>query len=95
VTGLVPYLVNGGMAAVIAAAFMAGLIYPRSIIEDKNQQIRELSSALALERQRSDAAVAAAAVTRDILLALRGGSNANMAETERQAYPGSSSPGGT
>lgn len=91
---LVPYLVNGGVGALIAAAFMFGLIYPKHIVDQKDQQIRELTSALTLERQRSDAAVAAATVTRDILIALRGGTNVQ-AETERQAHPRGGSPEGT
>lgn len=96
-SGLIPYLVNGGVAGVIVVAFMLGLIYPKRVVDEKNQQIKELANALALERQRGDAAVAAAAITRDILVGLRGGTGnvQVVAQAERQTYTGGGGTGGT
>ena len=68
---LVSVLINAGVAGVVVVMFILGLIVPKAILTDRKEEIRELKAALAAERQRADAAVAAAATTRDILLALR------------------------
>lgn len=68
---LVSVLINAGVAGVVLVLFILRLIVPRSELDDRKEEIRELKAALAAERQRADAAVAAAATTRDILLALR------------------------
>lgn len=51
--------------------FATGRIFPRSVVADKDEEIRELKEALASERSRADAAVAAASVTNSILAAIR------------------------
>ena len=53
--------------------FIVGLIFPRSVVTDKDAEITELKAALAAERQRGDAAVAAAAASRDVLAAFQAG----------------------
>ncbi len=68
---LVSILTDGGVAGVVVVLFVLGLIVPRSVVEDRKEEIRELKAALAAERQRADAAIATASTTRDILLALR------------------------
>ena len=68
---LVTILTNAGIAGVIVVLFILRVIIPRSELDDRKDEIRELKAALTAERQRADAAVAAAATTRDILLALR------------------------
>lgn len=71
-SGLATTLITGGgVAGVFCILFILGLIVPRSALDDRKEENRELKAALAAERQRADAAVAAAATTRDILLALR------------------------
>ena len=68
---LVTILTNAGIAGVFVVLFIFQVIVPKSELDDRKEEIRELKAALAAERQRADAAVAAAATTRDILLALR------------------------
>lgn len=77
---LIPYLVNAGVAGTVLAAFALGYIYPRSVVTGKDEEIRELKQTVALERQRADASVAAATVTRDVLMAFRGGGHEALAQ---------------
>lgn len=70
-SSLVTVLTNAGPFGVVLVLIIFGVLAPRSAVEDRKEEIRELKAALAAERQRADAAVAAAATTRDILLALR------------------------
>ena len=51
--------------------FILGLIYPRSVVADKDKRIAELEAALAAERDAARVAVAAAAATRDVMTALQ------------------------
>lgn len=73
---LVPLLINGGVAGVILAVFLylvvAGHLVPGHIYQEKREECEELKAALGNERARGDAAVAAAATTRDLLLAIGG-----------------------
>jgi hypothetical protein len=72
----VSLLINGGFAGVVLAIFLyliiGGHLVPGSVYKDKDEECKELKAALVAERQRGDAAVAAAAATRDLLIALRG-----------------------
>lgn len=70
-SALITVLLNAGIAGVVLVLVILGILQPRSAVEDRKEEIRELKAALTAERQRADAAVAAAATTRDILLALR------------------------
>jgi hypothetical protein len=74
-TALLSVLSSAGVAGVFCVFFIAGLIYPRSVIADKNAEIAELKEALEAERDRANAAVAAASATRDILAAIQLGQN--------------------
>jgi hypothetical protein len=68
---LVTVLTNAGPFGVVLVLVIFGILVPGSVLKDRKAEISELKAALAAERQRADAAVAAAATTRDILLALR------------------------
>jgi hypothetical protein len=69
-------LVNGGIAGVALAVFVylmvGGHIVPGHLYQEKREECEELKAALASERARGDAAVAAASTTRDLLLAIGG-----------------------
>lgn len=73
---VVPLFINGGIAGVFLAVFVylivAGHLVPGHVYEEKRDECEELKAALASERARGDAAVAAAATTRDLLLAIGG-----------------------
>lgn len=70
---LATILTGAGVAGVFCVLFICGLIYPRSVVTDKDAEIAELKQALAAERQRGDAAVAAAAASRDVMAAFQAG----------------------
>lgn len=72
VSGLLPYLINGGVALLVFLLLGTGWLVPGWAYKEKTEEIRELRAALSSERDRSDAANAAAAATRDVLLSLRG-----------------------
>ena len=74
-SALISILSSAGVAGVFCIFFIAGLIYPRSVIADKNTEIAELKEALEAERGRANTAVAAASATRDILAAIQIGQN--------------------
>jgi hypothetical protein len=73
---VIPLLVNGGIAGTVLAVFLylvvGGHLIPGHIYQEKREECEELKAALASERARGDAAVAAAATTRDLLLAIGG-----------------------
>ena len=76
-SSLVPFFVNGGVAVVMLLVlgyliFVKRELVPGWVYRDKAQECEELKGALVAERSRSDAAVAAAAATRDVLIALQG-----------------------
>lgn len=71
-SSLVPYLINGGVALVVFFLLGVGWLVPGWVYREKREENAELKVALDHERERSDAAVAAAAATRDVLLSLRG-----------------------
>ncbi len=70
-SGLVSILTGAGVAGVFCVLFILGLIYPRSVVSDKDAQIAELKQALEAERDRASTAVAAASATRDVMTALQ------------------------
>ena len=75
-SGLVPLFINSGIAGIFLALFVylivGGHLIPGRLYEEKRTECEELKAALASERARGDAAVAAAATTRDLLLAIGG-----------------------
>jgi len=74
-SALLSILSSAGVAGVFCIFFIAGLIYPKAVIHDKNAEIAELKEALEAERGRANTAVAAASATRDILAAIQIGQN--------------------
>lgn len=70
-SGLISILTGAGVAGVFCVLFIVGLIYPKPVVADKDRVIAELKEALEAERDRANAAVAAASATRDILAAIQ------------------------
>lgn len=71
-SSIVPLIINGGVAAIVVLLLITQNLVPGWTYKEKREEIAELKVALEHERERSDAAVAAAAATRDVLLSLRG-----------------------
>lgn len=75
-SGIIPLVINGGVPAVFFAIFLylivAGHLVPGRRYDEKKEECDELKAALASERSRGDAAVAAASATRDLLLSIGG-----------------------
>jgi hypothetical protein len=72
-SALINILLGAGACGVFCVLFVCGLIYPRAVVADLKSEITELKEALEAERDRANAAVAAASATRDILDAIRVG----------------------
>lgn len=70
-SALISILTSAGVAGVFCILFIAGLIYPRSVLGDKDAEIGELKEALKAERDRANTSVAAASATRDLLAAIQ------------------------
>jgi hypothetical protein len=70
-SSLISILTGAGVAGVFCVLFVCGLIVPKFVVTDKDAEIAELKAALAAERDRSDASVAGASATRDILAAIQ------------------------
>jgi len=82
-SGLVTILTGAGVAGVFCVLFVLGVIYPRSVITDLKAELAELKEALESERDRANAAVAAASATRDILAAIQVGRTIGGGDTPR------------
>ena len=70
-SALLSILSSAGVAGVFCILFIAGMVYPRAVVTDKNAEITELKEALEAERDRANTAVAAASATRDLLSAIQ------------------------
>lgn len=68
---VVPLITGSGVAGVFCVLFVLGLVFPRPVVTDLKAEIAELKQALAAERDRNGAAVAAASATKDILAAIQ------------------------
>ena len=62
---------GGGTGLVFCILFMTGWIIPKGTHEDVKAQRDEYKRAVELERARSDAAVAAGQVVKDVMTSLR------------------------
>lgn len=62
---------GGGTGLVFCVLFMTGWIVPKPTHDDVRGQRDEYKKALELERARSEAAVAAGQVVRDVMISLR------------------------
>lgn len=72
-SALINILISAGVAGVFCALFVLGLIYPKPVVTDLKAEKAALEQALAAERERADAAVAAAQASRDVMTALQAG----------------------
>ena len=70
-SALLSVLSSAGVAGVFCVLFVMGAIFPRSVVTDLREENTELKQALEAERDRANAAVAAASATRDILAAIQ------------------------
>ncbi len=70
-TTLITLLTGSGVAGVFCILFVIGAIVPRFVVKDKDAEIAELKEAVAAERDRANASVAAASATRDVLAAIQ------------------------
>ena len=70
---LASLLAGSGVAGVFCILFIMGLIYPKPVVADKTAEITELKAALEAERDRANAAVAAADATKTIMAAIQFG----------------------
>lgn len=70
-TALISILSSAGVAGAFCILFVIGLIFPRPVVSDLKEEIAELKAALKAERDRANAAVAAATTTRDIIAAFQ------------------------
>lgn len=74
-SSLITLLANAGIAGVFVVLFLTGMIVPKSVIDDLRAERDKLSQAVNSERDRADAAVAAAQATRDVFSALQAGAD--------------------
>jgi hypothetical protein len=68
---LISILTGSGVAGVFCVLFIIGAIVPKFVVTDLKDENKELKDALEAERDRANAAVAAASATRDILAAIQ------------------------
>lgn len=66
-------LTGSGVAGVFCVLFVLGLIIPRHVYDDLKAESAQKDATIQAERDRADAAVAAAQATRDILAAIQYG----------------------
>ena len=83
-------LTGAGVAGVFCLLFLLGLIYPKGVVDDLKEENHELKAALAAERDRADAAIAAAQATRDLMTAIKYGRE--LAAGHEHGPPGGSVP---
>lgn len=74
-SALIPFIVNGSLAVVVIILIISQVLVPGWIYRDKKAEADELKKALDIERQRGDAAVAAASATRELLQSIRSDAN--------------------
>lgn len=70
---LITVLTGSGACGVFCILFVIGAIFPKSVVKDLKAENAELKGTIQAERDRADAAVTAAAATRDILAAIQFG----------------------
>ncbi len=70
-SALLSVLSSAGVAGVFCVLFIIGAIVPRFVVNDLKAELAEKEATIAAERDRANAAVAAASATRDILAAIQ------------------------
>jgi hypothetical protein len=68
---LINILTGAGACGVFCILFIIGAIFPRGVVTDLKAENAELKATVEAERDRANAAVAAASATRDILAAIQ------------------------
>jgi hypothetical protein len=66
-------LINAGVAGVFIILFLTGLVFPRSVVDDLRTERDAARQEALAERERGDAAVAAAQASRDVFAAIQAG----------------------
>lgn len=66
-------LTGAGVAGVFCLLFLLGLLFPKSVVDDLKEELREVKADRDAQRDRADAAVAAAEATRSLMAAIRYG----------------------
>lgn len=79
---ILPLISGSGVAGVFCALFILGLVFPRQVVTDLKAENTELKAALEAERDARNAAVSAAAATKDILAAIRLGRDLGTVQQE-------------
>jgi hypothetical protein len=70
---LTDILVNAGVAGVFVILFLVGLIFPKTVVDDLRAERDAARQEALAERERGDAAVAAAQASRDVFAAIQAG----------------------
>lgn len=70
---IVTILTGAGVAGAFCIAFMVGWLYPKPFVDDLKAERDAWKAAAAAERERAEAAVAAAQASRDVMAALQAG----------------------
>jgi Na+-transporting methylmalonyl-CoA/oxaloacetate decarboxylase gamma subunit len=70
-SALLSILTSAGVAGVFCVLFIIGAIVPRFVVNDLKAELAEKAATIEAERDRANAAVAAASATRDILAAIQ------------------------
>ena len=70
---LIPLLVNGGTAGLVLILMVSGILVPKSVLDDVKAERDYQRERAESERDRADAAVAAAQATNNVLAALHTG----------------------
>lgn len=70
---LITVITGTGVAGVFCVLFLLGLIYPKYVVDDLRAERDALRAAVHAERERADAAVAAAQASANVFAALRAG----------------------
>jgi len=70
---LAAVILQAGIAGVFCLLFIAGVIYPRSVVTDLKTENAELKRQLEAERERASTAVSAVQATGNVVAALQAG----------------------
>lgn len=72
-TTVITTLVGSGVAGVFCILFILDVIFPRTVVNDLKEEVKELKEELVVQRERADTAIAALSASRDVIAALREG----------------------
>lgn len=81
-------LSNAGIAGIFVLLFLFGIVYPKVVVTDLRDEIVALKQDLEAQRDRADAAVAAAQASRDVMAALQAGMQMARQPSQLEDRPG-------